>query len=337
MRIQFLNTFTDIISVENLLVAWKEFIRGKRRRPDVQEFSLRLMDNIFELHADLANHTYRHGPYQAFAINDPKPRSIHKAPVRDRLLHHAIYRTLYPFFDRAFIADSYSCRIGKGTHKAIGRFRELGYAASKNDTRTCWVLKCDIKKFFASVDQEILLGILREHISDKCIIWLLDGVIRSFHSADPGKGLPLGNLTSQLFANVYMSEFDRFAKHKLKAKCYIRYADDFVILSERREWLANLIPQIADFLQTRLKLELHPYKVFIKTLSSGVDFLGWTHFPDHRVLRRTTKRRMMKRLRENKLPATLGSYLRLLKYGNTNKVKAEAVRIYANTDNHSNL
>lgn len=325
MRIK-LRHFEDIIGVENLLEAWRDFLRGKRHKRDVQEFQLHLMNNIFELHNDLRNHTYRHGGYQAFNICDPKPRSIHKASVRDRLLHHAIYRALYPFFDRTFIADSFSCRIGKGTHKALNRFREFGYGASRNNTRTCWVLKCDIKKFFASIDHGVLNQILRQYIPDRDPLWLLGEVIGSFSSTRPGVGLPLGNLTSQLLVNIYMNEFDHFVKHRLKAKYYVRYADDFVILSGNREWLEKLIPRIQEFLQSHLKLSLHPDKVFIKTRTSGIDFLGWVHFPDHRVLRTTTKNRMIKRLHDAPSPATQQSYLGLLKHENTHKIKTEVLR-----------
>src|SRR5580700_1385385 len=146
--IQFQGTLDDIASVENILEAWTEFVVGKRNKADVQEFSLRLMDHIFLLHRDLASRTYRHGSYRAFNICDPKPRNIHKASVRDRLLHHAIYRKLYPFFDKTFIADSYSCRKYKGTHRAIRAFCTHATRASSNNTKTLWVLKCDIKKFF---------------------------------------------------------------------------------------------------------------------------------------------------------------------------------------------
>ena len=152
MKVQLVHKFEDIISVDNLLEAWREFVKGKRGKKDVQDFSLHLADNIIALNRELTSKTYRHGGYKAFNISDPKPRSIHKANVRDRLLHHAIYRILYPFFDRVFIADSYSCRIGKGTHKALNRFRQFAFVVSKNNTRTCWVLKCDIKKFFANID-----------------------------------------------------------------------------------------------------------------------------------------------------------------------------------------
>ena len=315
--------FEDIITVENLLVAWREFVRGKRAKPDVQTFSLRLMDNILQLRDELVNRTYRHGGYTAFNISDPKPRNIHKACVRDRLLHHAIYKILYSFFDRKFIADSYSCRLNKGTHRAIKRFRALAYRASRNYTRTCWVLKCDVKKFFASTDHGVLLDILERRIPDKNAIRLLREVIGSFHSGAPGKGLPLCNLTSQILANVYMNEFDQFVKHRLKAKYYIRYADDLVILSEDRAWLENILPQICGFLETRLKLQLHQGKIFLKTVASGVDFLGWVHFPDHRVLRSATRRRMFKRIAENPAPETLNSYAGLLRHGNARKLEEE--------------
>ncbi len=321
MKIQLTSRFEDIASVENLLEAWQEFIRGKRQKRDVQEFSLHLMDNILELHHDLSIGSYRHGGYRAFNISDPKPRSIHKAAVRDRLLHHAIYRILYPFFDKTFIPDSYSCRIGKGTHKAVNRFRELAYKVSRNNTRTCWILKCDIKKFFENIDHEVLKSDLRKYISDEKILWLTSEVVSSFSSRRKGTGLPLGNLTSQLFVNIYMNELDQFVKHRLKASYYIRYADDSVILSENREWIESLVVLIQEFLKSELKLELHSDKIFIKTSATGVDFLGWVHFPDHRVLRTATKRRMLRRVESNPVPETINSYLGLLSHGDTYKLR----------------
>lgn len=273
MKIRLTHKFEDIINLKNLLEAWQEFLLGKRKRKDVQEFRTKLMDNILDLHHDLVYHKYEHGGYKAFKVYDPKTRNIHKATVSDRLLHHAIYRQLYSFFDRTFIFDSYSCRLEKGTHKAIVRFNQFFLKVSRNNTNTCWVLKGDIRKFFASIDHEILINILKDYISDENIIWLLTKVIDSFQ-AENGKGLPLGNLTSQLFANVYLNEFDRFIKHRIKAKFYIRYADDFVILSDDRAWLENQVPVIKEFLWARLNLEVHPNKLFIKTMSSGVDFLG---------------------------------------------------------------
>ena len=329
MKMRLIHTYEELVDIENLLIAWQEFLKGKRHKKDVQEFQFHLMDNILSLHADLSNHTYEHGGYKKFTISDPKPRIIHKASVRDRLLHHAVYRKLYPFFDTTFTSDSFSCRDGKGIHKAINRFREFGRIISKNNTKTCWVLKCDIKKFFASIDQEVLIRILEERIPDKNIVNLLRNIIRSFNSGKQGTGLPLGNLTSQLFSNVCMNEFDQFVKHALKVKYYIRYADDFVMFSEDKHYLENLITKITEFLENKLKLTLHPDKIYIKTLYSGVDFLGWVNFKHHKTIRNTTKRRIFKKIKENSNSQTLSSYIGLLKHGNTQKVKNEVLKLYS--------
>jgi len=313
--------YKDIISVENLFEAWREFVRGKKNKKDVSEFSLSLAHNVFKLHEELKNKTYKHSSYTAFNISDPKPRSIHKASVKDRLLHHAIYRILYPYSDKKFIHDSYSCRLNKGTHKAMSRFQEIAYRASQAHTKTIWILKCDIRKFFASIDQKILIEILKKHIKDADTIWLLERVIESFDSGMKGRGLPLGNLTSQLLVNIYMNEFDQYIKQELKVKYYIRYADDFIVTTIYRSNIEELLSDIKSFLRNRLNLELHPSKVSIKTLSSGIDFLGWIHFPNHRVLRISTKRRMIKKLKDNSDYQIKQSYLGLLRHGNTYKLK----------------
>lgn len=280
------------------------------------------MENIFSLHQDLVNKTYVHSPYEAFNISDPKPRNIHKAAVRDRLLHHALYRQLYPYFDRRFIADSFSCRTGKGTHKAIERFRSFAYAASHNHTKSVWVLQCDIRKFFASIDQAVLLDILSRSVDDSDTLWLIRQIIGSFSSTRAGVGLPLGNLTSQLFVNIYMNEFDQFMKHDLRIRCYVRYADDFVVLSSEKDSLIELLPKIEYLLRHRLKLELHPDKIHLRTLASGVDFLGWVHFPDHSILRTATKQRMMRRIEETDgKPETVQSYLGLTSHGNAHELQ----------------
>jgi retron-type reverse transcriptase len=316
-RILFGHRYNEIISLENLLEAWQEFVRGKRSRSDVQEFELHLMEHLFSLHKHLAKMTYRHSPYQAFVISDPKTRSIHKASVTDRVLHRALYRKLYPFFDRTFISDSFSCRIGKGTHLALERFTRLARQVSMNHHKTVWVLKCDVRKFFASIDQRILIRIVDPYIADKRIVRPLETIVRSFSSSTEGIGLPLGNLTSQLFANVYMNVFDQFMKQHLRVKHYIRYADDFVILSREREYLERLLPILEKFLWQVLHLRLHPEKIELRTVASGVDFLGWVHFSDHRVLRTTTKRRMLKAMRHGATEAAAASSCGLLKYGNT--------------------
>lgn len=276
------------------------------------------MDNILSLHRDLKNKTYQHGGYEHFVVTDPKRRDIHKASVRDRLVHHAIYRILYPYYDCKFVTDSYSCRNKKGTHKAITQFKKFANKVSQNNTRTSWVLKCDIKKFFASIDQKILLQVLEKSIKDQTTIELLTKVISSFDSGVIGVGLPLGNLTSQLLVNIYMNEFDQFVKHKFKIKYYIRYADDFVILSSDRKELVQTVRYIILFVRSKLHLELHPKKVSITTLASGVDFLGWVHFPHHRVLRTVTRRRVVQRLSNPEISESCKqSCLGLLRNGNT--------------------
>jgi len=327
-RIQFKHSYDHIISLENLLGAWKEFSCGKRSRKDIQEFERDLMGNIISLHRDLVAKNYRHSAYEAFKVYDPKPRDIHKAIVRDRLLHHALHRMLYPFFDRTFISDSLSSRLEKGTHRAVNRFCKFAYKVSQNHTKTAWVLKCDIRKFFASIDQATLISILTRYIHDRDIIGLISEIIGSFHSTGKGVGLPLGNLTSQLLVNVYMNEFDQFVKHKLKAKCYIRYADDFVILSSDRSWIQSIIPRINDFLRHKLNLEIHPNKMSIRTVSSGVDYLGWVNFTDYRALRTGTKKRMFRRIRgkQGKIE-TVQSYLGMLGHGNTKLLRDRVIDI----------
>jgi RNA-directed DNA polymerase len=326
MKKNFEIKYKDIISIENLLEAWGEFLNGKRKKEDVLEFQKNLMTNIISLHYGLLNKLYRHGGYQAFNISDPKPRNIHKASVRDRLLHRAIYRKLYLYFDMTFISDSFSCRFGKGTHKSIERFKSFAYKVSKNNTKTCWILKCDIRKFFASIDHKILTRILEEYTQDENVVWLISQIIKSFYSKKEGTGLPLGNLTSQLLVNIYMNKFDQWIKYKMKVKYYIRYADDFVIFSTDRDYLWELVPKIADFLGEELKLTLHPDKLFVKTLSSGADFLGWVHFPNHRVLRTATKKKMFRNIEaktEKNKENAVASYLGMLKWGNGYKLQKQ--------------
>ncbi len=329
-----IHTYENIISHENLLDAWKEFIRGKKNKKDVEIFQRYLMQNVIYLHNDLSSKKYKHSPYEAFNISDPKPRSIHKASVRDRLLHHAIYRKLYPYFDKQFIHDSYSCRLNKGTHRALKQFKNYSNKVSRNHTKTTWILKCDVRKFFASIDQEILLLILSKHILDKDVLGLLKTIIQSFNSTEKGKGLPLGNLTSQLLVNIYMNEFDQYMKRVLKTKYYIRYADDFVILSQDKKYLEGVLFEIEKFLGEKLKLRLHPDKVFIKTLYSGVDFLGWIHFPKHRVLRTVTKKRMFKNLACDLKEETVQSYLGLLIHGDTYGLKEKILTLFPDLNNN---
>ncbi len=275
--------YPQITSIEHLFQAWNEFKKGKRKKIDVQAFERNLEDNLFILHEQLRTKTYRHGSYHAFNIYDPKFRHIHKATAADRIAHHAIVSIIEPIFDKAFIYDSYSCRLNKGTHRAVRRLFSFVRKVSKNYSENCFCLKLDIKKFFESVDHKILLYCIRKRIHDEDLLRLLENILKSF-SKD--KGIPIGNLTSQVFANIYLNELDQFIKHELKVKYYIRYADDFVIVADEREHLKNLTRQIDAFLKEKLKLTLHEKKIIIRKYRQGIDFLGYIVLP-HVILPRT--------------------------------------------------
>ena len=288
-------TFAEIASLDNLFLAWKNYCKGKRSKGDVKQFEFRREDNIFQLHTDLVTGQYQPGSYQQFRITDPKPRVISKAPIRDRLLHQAIYQILYPEFDRTFIFDSYSCRNKKGTHCAFQRLVIVARKVSCNYKAPCWAIKMDIKKFFDSVDHEILIGLLGERIVDKQLMKLLEQVVGSF-SHTSGTGMPLGNLTSQLFANVYMDLLDKYIKHKLKVKDYMRYADDFIVLSPNSNELLGYLVEINIFLKTNLKLHVHPNKVVLRKLSQGVDFVGYVALPHYNLPRLKTVKRILRKI-----------------------------------------
>ena len=298
-------TYEKICSLENLFLAWENFRRGKRSKPDVMAFGHYLEDNLFALREELLEETYRHNPYEPFTIFDPKKRQIHKATVKDRIVHQALLQVIEPFFENRFIFDSYSCRVGKGTHKAVKRLRIFQQKASLNDTRTVYALKCDIRKFFASVSHAKLFELLDRRIGDRKTMRLLSEVITSF-STEEGRGIPLGNLTSQLFANVYLHELDYFVKHDLSKRYYLRYCDDFIVLSDSRRHLQDLIPQIDSFLAERLSLGLHPDKTFIRTWRQGIDILGYVLMPHATVLRSKTVNRMMKRISVENVASYLG-------------------------------
>lgn len=291
MRI-YRNLFNKLIEPENFFKAWEEFRRDKKKKEDVVQFEKSLESEIFKLHRELANGTYKHSGYSGFYISDPKKRHIHKAIVRDRVLHHAIMGILYPLYDKIFIHNSFSCRVGKGTHKGVQALRSMLWKVSKNNTRTAYILKCDIQKFFDSIDHDILLSILHKTIKDEQLMNLLTEVVESFTGEQSTlferRGVPIGNLTSQLFANVYMDKFDQYVKHVLKVKHYARYTDDFVIVSESREYLLSLLPQLSDFLNKELKLNMHPNKVEIRKYSEGIDFLGYVIFPHYTKVRKRT-------------------------------------------------
>jgi retron-type reverse transcriptase len=313
--------FEDIFSFQNLFYSFKDFEKGKKHKPDVAEFKSRLVENLMTLHADMMEGRYRHSGYVHFKISDPKPRDIHKARVVDRVVHHALYRALYPYFDVRFIFDSYSCRVNKGTYKAIEKFQGMMATESRNNSRCMWVLKCDIRKCFATIDHSILKKLLQKHIECPRLFAVVCSVIDSFDSGSRGKGIPLGNLTSQLFINVYLHTFDTWIKRVVGVKNYIRYADDFVVLCYEKTFLESLLVCVHDFLRKELVFEIHPDKVCIQTITSGIDFLGWVHFYTHSVLRAKTRKRMFKKLSIIRERSVLASYVGLLSHGNAYKLQ----------------
>lgn len=338
------NVYSEITTLESLFQAWDQFIKGKKKKTDVLAFTIFLENNLFPLYESLKNKTYKHGGYQSFYVRDPKVRHISKAVVKDRVVHHLVSAILYKIFDSSFYMHSYSCRKEKGTHKAVEAFIKIGRKASKNNSSKCFVLKCDIKKYFATVDHKILKELLKRKVKDEELLWLLDEIINSWHSeytldSNNPKGMPIGNLTSQLFANIYLDPLDRFVKHELKVEYYLRYADDFAILGESEEYLESLISKIEGFLKSDLKLSLHPDKIIIRDYYLGTDFLGYVIFP-HFILPRTkTKKRLFKkiklrieRFKQNEISAellnqTIQSYLGYLSHSNayelTEKLKKE--------------
>lgn len=320
-----------------MFLAWDEFKRDKGQKADIALFEQNLEQNIFALARELRDKIYRHGPYAQFFINDPKRRSIHKSIVCDRVLHHGVFRVLYWVFDPTFVPTSFSCRLGRGTHEGVNWLGQTLRAVSQNHTRTAYTLKCDVKKFFDSVDHRVLLSLLAKKIKDPDLMWLFEEIIGSYSTPaltrererESKIGLPIGNLTSQLFANIYLNEFDQFIKHELKVKHYARYTDDFVIIADNPDYLQNLLPPIKNLLANQLALHLHPDKVEIRKYHHGIDFLGYVSLPHYRLLRERTKKRLLRKLREcqqeceaglisqESFQQSLNSYLGVLSHADT--------------------
>lgn len=290
--------YSQVCSFENLKLAFQKARKGKTKRPDVLEFESNLKNNLLQLRADLLLHSYRPQPLTTFIIRDPKTRKINKSAFRDRIVHHALCNILEPIYEKIFIYDSYANRKGKGTLKAIERFDRFKkeVAVPYKDYIPGYCLKADVKHYFETVDHNILLNTVQRRIKDKNVLFLLKNILANYNNGEQGKGMPLGNLTSQFLANVYLNELDQFAKHILKIKYYIRYVDDFVILHEQKEVLKLYHQEIDSFLQQRLKLELHPQKSKIIPLDQGVTFLGFRVFHHHKLLRKSNWRAAKRRI-----------------------------------------
>jgi len=302
------NLFPRLASFDNLLAAFVKARRGKRRKQAVAEFELNLEPELLRLQCELTNGTWHPGPYYSFYVHDQKRRLITAAPFRDRVVHHALLNVLEPVFEPTFISDSYACRVGKGQHRALDRFQHWARGHR-------YVLCGDVKKFYPSVDHEVLMAILRRRIRDLRVIELCEmilgsgaGILESeyelgwfagdelFTPLERSRGLPIGNLTSQFFGNVYLNELDHFVREVLRVPYYLRYMDDFAVFSNDPVALAETKSAIS-LLLARLRLALHRGRTRLWRTGDGVQFLGWRVFPGHRLVRKATAYRFCRHLR----------------------------------------
>jgi retron-type reverse transcriptase len=299
------NLWPQVIDFNNLLDAAGKAQRGKRYRENVLYFNSRLADEIQRLQDELGAKTYQPGEYKTFQIVEPKKRLISAAPYRDRVVHHALCNVIGPIFERMFIRDTYANRTGYGTHRALRRF--TGFARSSR-----YALQCDIRKYFPSIDHQILKTILRRKIKCADTLWLIETIIDASNEQEervvyfPGdelwtpherrRGLPIGNLTSQFFANVYLDGLDRFVKERLLAPMYVRYVDDFALFGDDRDQLSEWRRQIEEYLAS-LRLQIHPVKSQLFETRLGVSFVGYRVLPEKIRVRNDNLRRARKRLR----------------------------------------
>jgi len=315
------NLYEKIISFKNLIFAYQKAKKGKTKKFYVKDFEENLAYNLKVLYDKLKNQTYKPRPLKTFILRDPKTRKISKSDFRDRIVHHALIKVIEPTFDKTFIYDSCANRKGKGTLFALQRFEIFKRKVTNNLQTEAFCLKADIKHYFQEVDREILLKIIQRKITDDRVVGLIILIINNF---EENCGMPLGNLTSQFFANVYLNELDRFVKHKLKIKYYIRYVDDFVILHKSKYQLKFWKEEINIFLKEKLKLELHPEKSKIISLSKGVDFVGFRNFYYCRLLRNRNIQKIKSRINEfkegkiseKKFRETLQGWLAYAKWSN---------------------
>lgn len=284
--------FDEIVSLENMFDAWQDFARGKLGRTDVRAFGRYAEERIITLHGLLRDGIWRHGRYEAFRVCDPKPRKVHKASVADRVVHHAVARVIEPLFDRSFIFESWACRRDKGTHQSVEYVHRGLERLSRHGSRPLWILHLDIKKYFEHINHEVLFGLIVRRVSDVNALGLIKQIIESFEP-----GLPLGNLTSQLFANIYLNPFDHYIKEQVRPFLYARYCDDFLLVHSSRAWLRETQAPIQTFLERRLHLAVHPQKIWLRPFRYGIDWLGYVLFPGYRVLRPCTRARMWRHIR----------------------------------------
>lgn len=297
-----------LVSFENIWAAYRKAIRGKGMKPYTLNFTNNLEHHLLALQDALVQGTYHPGAYRTFYIFEPKKRMISAAPFIDRMVHHCLINVIGPIFEAGFVAQSFANQIGKGTHRAI---REVQNAMRLHR----YVLHCDIRKYFPSIDHAILKTMLRRKIKDQKVLRLADLIIDCSNPQEfvpdyfPGddlftplerrKGLPIGNLTSQFFANVYLNGLDHFVKQDLHCRFYARYVDDMVVADSDKEHLWQVRDTIGNYLET-LRLRLHPKKQHVRPATEGLRFLGQMVYPDRRLLPKENIRRLMRRMRRFK-------------------------------------
>ena len=333
--------FDRLTAFPNLLRAAYLAQRGKRRRPNVSTFFLNLETELVQVQTALRTRTYQPGPFRNFVIREKKPRMISAAPFRDRVVHHALCQVIEPLFERRFLFDSYACRKGKGTHAAVDR-------ASSYARRYRYVLKCDLAQFFPSIDHQVLLGLLQRRVQDPEVLWVITRILGHGGSERgpvwyfPGddllapwtrsRGLPIGNQTSQFFANVYLDGLDHFIKHELRMPGYVRYVDDLLVFANDKALLHDARAAIEAYGQT-LRLTFHPRKCFVAPVKAGLTFLGFRLYPGSRRLEAGNVRRMKRRVRlfrqmvqEGRMPSSVvtvrfNSWLAHARHGDTARLR----------------
>ena len=309
----------DLFSLENLYRAYRRCRRRKRNTRNALRFEQNLEEHLVSLHEELTAGTYRPGRTIAFLVEKPKRREIFAADFRDRVVHHVLVGYLEPRWERRFIHDSYACRKGKGTHKGMERLRTFTRKVTANGARRAWYLQLDVRGFFNSIDRDLLYARLAAREDDPAVLWLIRALVfyeptaqcslrrarpadfeqlpahKTLFKAAPGCGLPIGNLTSQFFANVYLDALDQFVKHHLKARYYVRYCDDIVLLSTERAELERWAAEIEAFLADVLHLTLNARRR-LRPVADGIDFLGYIVRPDYVLVRRRVVRACYARL-----------------------------------------
>ena len=297
---RFDNIYSKIYDFENLYEAYKEARKRKRYRHDVMRFTANLEENLIHLQNELIYKTYKVGRYNEFFVYDPKKRLIMSLPFRDRVVQWAIYRQINPLFDKRYISTSYGCRVGGGTHRAVKKLKEY----IRQQPGKAYVLKMDISKYFYRINHDVLMATLRAIIKDEDLLWLLETIIRSEHDFGievddwnytgrqlSNVGMPIGNLSSQMFANLYLNAADHFAKEILGCKYYIRYMDDIAIVDTDKKRLWEVLEAMDEFIVNELALKLNN-KTCIRTLTQGVDFCGYRVWRTHIRLRKKSAIKM---------------------------------------------